>query len=219
MLQVTARTQEWEWTRHFTEWFKTVTRWAGLSFLQSRCRSTFVKMSISHIQVKNIWHVLFFYCGPNDILGVVFFLFYRPLCWDLYLLLTHPPLQICNEKLSHLGRYDIMLSCWSHDPLKRPSFRKLVEQTELLLSENTKNVSKCTTKSFFHEWSRIPERVVTVSSTLFLRFTWDWATTRVIRDSRGRCRVDSAQSAARQLRPSLYCKAQLTSFWTTSETC
>lgn len=45
---------------------------------------------------------------------------------------------------SHLCRYNIMLSCWSHDPLKRPSFRKLVEKTELLLSENTKNVSKCT---------------------------------------------------------------------------
>ncbi|XP_070769920.1 KIT proto-oncogene, receptor tyrosine kinase b [Enoplosus armatus] len=36
--------------------------------------------------------------------------------------------------------YDMMLSCWSHDPLKRPSFRKLVERTELLLSEKTKNV-------------------------------------------------------------------------------
>lgn len=35
-----------------------------------------------------------------------------------------------------------MLSCWNHDPLKRPSFRKLVERTELLLSENTKNVSR-----------------------------------------------------------------------------
>ncbi|KAM7008784.1 KIT proto-oncogene, receptor tyrosine kinase b isoform 1-T1 [Tautogolabrus adspersus] len=35
--------------------------------------------------------------------------------------------------------YDMMLSCWNHDPLKRPSFRKLVERTELLLSENTKN--------------------------------------------------------------------------------
>ncbi|XP_062285688.1 KIT proto-oncogene, receptor tyrosine kinase b [Scomber scombrus] len=36
--------------------------------------------------------------------------------------------------------YEIMLSCWNHDPLKRPSFRKLVERTELLLSEKTKNV-------------------------------------------------------------------------------
>lgn len=35
-----------------------------------------------------------------------------------------------------------MQSCWSHDPLKRPPFRKLVERTELLLSENTKNVSE-----------------------------------------------------------------------------
>lgn len=36
--------------------------------------------------------------------------------------------------------YDIMLSCWNHDPLKRPSFRKLVERAELLLSENSRNV-------------------------------------------------------------------------------
>uniref|UniRef100_A0A8C5D690 receptor protein-tyrosine kinase n=1 Tax=Gouania willdenowi TaxID=441366 RepID=A0A8C5D690_GOUWI len=36
--------------------------------------------------------------------------------------------------------YDMMLSCWNPDPLKRPSFRKLVERSELLLSENTKNV-------------------------------------------------------------------------------
>lgn len=36
--------------------------------------------------------------------------------------------------------YDMMLLCWSEDPLKRPSFRNLVEKTELLLSENTKNV-------------------------------------------------------------------------------
>nr|XP_057925311.1 KIT proto-oncogene, receptor tyrosine kinase b isoform X2 [Doryrhamphus excisus] len=36
--------------------------------------------------------------------------------------------------------YDMMLSCWNQDPLKRPPFRKLVERTELLLSENTRNV-------------------------------------------------------------------------------
>uniref|UniRef100_UPI003AADF654 KIT proto-oncogene, receptor tyrosine kinase b isoform X1 n=1 Tax=Centroberyx gerrardi TaxID=166262 RepID=UPI003AADF654 len=36
--------------------------------------------------------------------------------------------------------YDMMLSCWNQDPVKRPPFRKLVERTELLLSENTKNV-------------------------------------------------------------------------------
>ncbi|XP_061592074.1 KIT proto-oncogene, receptor tyrosine kinase b [Cololabis saira] len=39
-----------------------------------------------------------------------------------------------------IDMYDMMLSCWNDDPLKRPSFRKLVERTELLLSENTKNV-------------------------------------------------------------------------------
>ena len=38
-----------------------------------------------------------------------------------------------------------MLLCWSQDPLKRPSFRKLVERAELLLSENTKNVRKLCT--------------------------------------------------------------------------
>ncbi|XP_072319112.1 KIT proto-oncogene, receptor tyrosine kinase b [Eucyclogobius newberryi] len=36
--------------------------------------------------------------------------------------------------------YDMMLCCWNHDPLKRPSFKKLVASTELLLSENTRNV-------------------------------------------------------------------------------
>lgn len=45
------------------------------------------------------------------------------------------------------SRYDMMLSCWNEDPLKRPSFRKLVERTELLLSENTRNVSRAN-----HEW-------------------------------------------------------------------
>ncbi|KAM7394169.1 hypothetical protein PAMP_020986 [Pampus punctatissimus] len=38
--------------------------------------------------------------------------------------------------------YEIMLSCWNHDPLKRPSFRKLVERTELMLSEKTKNSNR-----------------------------------------------------------------------------
>lgn len=34
--------------------------------------------------------------------------------------------------------------------MKRPSFRKLVEKTELLLSENTKNVSKKNEKLTIH---------------------------------------------------------------------
>lgn len=195
-----------------------------------------------------------FHCGLNTIILIVYFLFSQPLCWQLYLLSTHNPLQICNEKLSHLCRYDIMLSCWSHDPLKRPSFRKLVERTELLLSENTKNVRKYTINNFwvfffwyiwwlyyktelltidvslsffllltFKEsrlwiWRSISECCVADSSTLFLRFTWDWATTLLIQN-RGHHHVDWAQFAVRQLPPSLYCKAQLTSFWTTSDTC
>ncbi|XP_062376526.1 KIT proto-oncogene, receptor tyrosine kinase b [Sardina pilchardus] len=34
--------------------------------------------------------------------------------------------------------YEVMRCCWSTDPLKRPSFKKLVERTEVLLSEHTK---------------------------------------------------------------------------------
>uniref|UniRef100_A0A3Q3WP12 receptor protein-tyrosine kinase n=1 Tax=Mola mola TaxID=94237 RepID=A0A3Q3WP12_MOLML len=54
--------------------------------------------------------------------------------------------RMSRPEFSPVEMYDIMLSCWSHDPLKRPSFRKLVERTELLLSENTKNVYF----AFFH---------------------------------------------------------------------
>uniref|UniRef100_A0A8C1PWJ5 receptor protein-tyrosine kinase n=1 Tax=Cyprinus carpio TaxID=7962 RepID=A0A8C1PWJ5_CYPCA len=35
--------------------------------------------------------------------------------------------------------YEVMRWCWSADPLKRPTFKKLVERTELLLSETTKH--------------------------------------------------------------------------------
>ncbi|XP_019111880.2 KIT proto-oncogene, receptor tyrosine kinase b isoform X2 [Larimichthys crocea] len=48
--------------------------------------------------------------------------------------------RMSRPEFAPIEMYDMMLSCWSHDPLKRPSFRKLVERTELLLSENTKNV-------------------------------------------------------------------------------
>ncbi|CAJ1052216.1 KIT proto-oncogene%2C receptor tyrosine kinase b isoform X1 [Xyrichtys novacula] len=55
--------------------------------------------------------------------------------------------------------YDMMLSCWNHDPLKRPSFRKLVERTELLLSENTKNVYLTLSNNTGHpEQQRAPSR-------------------------------------------------------------
>uniref|UniRef100_A0A7N8WJ57 Mast/stem cell growth factor receptor n=1 Tax=Mastacembelus armatus TaxID=205130 RepID=A0A7N8WJ57_9TELE len=48
--------------------------------------------------------------------------------------------RMSRPEFAPIEMYDMMLSCWNHDPLKRPSFRKLVERTELLLSENTKNV-------------------------------------------------------------------------------
>ncbi|TRY66258.1 hypothetical protein DNTS_006736 [Danionella cerebrum] len=35
--------------------------------------------------------------------------------------------------------YEVMRWCWSADPLKRPTFKKLLERTELLLSESTKH--------------------------------------------------------------------------------
>ncbi|XP_052445839.1 mast/stem cell growth factor receptor kita-like isoform X1 [Carassius gibelio] len=35
--------------------------------------------------------------------------------------------------------YEVMRWCWSADPLKRPTFKKLVERTEHLLSETTKH--------------------------------------------------------------------------------
>ncbi|XP_021165610.2 KIT proto-oncogene, receptor tyrosine kinase b isoform X2 [Fundulus heteroclitus] len=48
--------------------------------------------------------------------------------------------RMSRPEFAPIEMYDMMLSCWNHDPLKRPPFRKLVERTELLLSENTKNV-------------------------------------------------------------------------------
>uniref|UniRef100_A0A3Q3IEV0 receptor protein-tyrosine kinase n=1 Tax=Monopterus albus TaxID=43700 RepID=A0A3Q3IEV0_MONAL len=50
--------------------------------------------------------------------------------------------KMSRPEFAPIEMYDMMMSCWNHDPLKRPSFRKLVERTELLLSENTKNVSR-----------------------------------------------------------------------------
>uniref|UniRef100_A0A1A7XJR8 receptor protein-tyrosine kinase n=1 Tax=Iconisemion striatum TaxID=60296 RepID=A0A1A7XJR8_9TELE len=48
--------------------------------------------------------------------------------------------RMSRPEFAPIEMYEMMLSCWNHNPLKRPSFRKLVERTELLLSENTKNV-------------------------------------------------------------------------------
>lgn len=48
--------------------------------------------------------------------------------------------RMSRPEIAPIEIYDMMLSCWNHDPLKRPSFRKLVERTEMLLSENTRNV-------------------------------------------------------------------------------
>ncbi|CAL8287470.1 unnamed protein product [Arctogadus glacialis] len=55
--------------------------------------------------------------------------------------------------------YDMMLSCWNDDPLKRPSFQKLVESTEMLLSENTKNIYlRLSNAALSHGPQRSPSR-------------------------------------------------------------
>uniref|UniRef100_A0A8C5ARN0 receptor protein-tyrosine kinase n=1 Tax=Gadus morhua TaxID=8049 RepID=A0A8C5ARN0_GADMO len=55
--------------------------------------------------------------------------------------------------------YDMMLSCWNDDPLKRPSFQKLVESTEMLLSEKTKNIYlRLSNAALSHGPQRTPSR-------------------------------------------------------------
>ncbi|XP_045902877.1 KIT proto-oncogene, receptor tyrosine kinase b isoform X2 [Micropterus dolomieu] len=67
--------------------------------------------------------------------------------------------RMSRPEFAPVEMYDMMLSCWNHDPLKRPSFRKLVERTELLLSENTKNVYLRLTNAPSHpEQQRAPSR-------------------------------------------------------------
>ncbi|XP_056266019.1 KIT proto-oncogene, receptor tyrosine kinase b isoform X2 [Pseudoliparis swirei] len=64
-----------------------------------------------------------------------------------------------RPEIAPVEMYDMMLSCWNHDPLKRPSFRKLVERTELLLSENTRNVYLTLSNAPGHpEHQRAPSR-------------------------------------------------------------
>uniref|UniRef100_A0A8C6P2D8 receptor protein-tyrosine kinase n=1 Tax=Nothobranchius furzeri TaxID=105023 RepID=A0A8C6P2D8_NOTFU len=81
---------------------------------------------------------------------------YGILLWEIFSLgnSPYPGMQVCSvfykmiqeghrmsrPEFASIEMYEMMLSCWNHDPLKRPSFRKLVERTELLLSENTKNL-------------------------------------------------------------------------------
>ncbi|XP_031727767.1 KIT proto-oncogene, receptor tyrosine kinase b isoform X1 [Anarrhichthys ocellatus] len=67
--------------------------------------------------------------------------------------------RMSRPELAPIEMYDMMLSCWNHDPLKRPSFRKLVERTELLLSESTRNVYLTLSKAPGHsEQQRAPSR-------------------------------------------------------------
>ncbi|XP_030643569.1 KIT proto-oncogene, receptor tyrosine kinase b [Chanos chanos] len=66
--------------------------------------------------------------------------------------------------------YEVMRWCWSADPMKRPSFKKLVERTELLLSETTKhvylNLSNCNEDIVPPGQQRAPsQRLSSVEST------------------------------------------------------
>ncbi|XP_051982919.1 mast/stem cell growth factor receptor kita-like [Xyrauchen texanus] len=47
--------------------------------------------------------------------------------------------RMCEPEFAPIEIYEVMRWCWSADPLKRPTFKKLVERTELLLSETTKH--------------------------------------------------------------------------------
>lgn len=38
-------------------------------------------------------------------------------------------------------RYDVMKTCWDADPLKRPTFKQVVQLIEKQISDNTKHVS------------------------------------------------------------------------------
>lgn len=38
-------------------------------------------------------------------------------------------------------RYDVMKTCWDADPLKRPTFKQVVQLIEKQISDSTKHVS------------------------------------------------------------------------------
>ncbi|XP_054461281.1 KIT proto-oncogene, receptor tyrosine kinase b [Anoplopoma fimbria] len=67
--------------------------------------------------------------------------------------------RMSRPEIAPIEMYDMMLSCWNQDPLKRPSFRKLVERTELMLSEKTRNVYLTLSNAPGHpEQQRAPSR-------------------------------------------------------------
>ncbi|KAL2097442.1 hypothetical protein ACEWY4_006649 [Coilia grayii] len=47
--------------------------------------------------------------------------------------------RMCEPEFAPIEIYEVMRCCWNADPLKRPPFKKLVEKTEVLLSEHTKH--------------------------------------------------------------------------------
>ncbi|XP_051993223.1 mast/stem cell growth factor receptor kita-like [Xyrauchen texanus] len=65
--------------------------------------------------------------------------------------------------------YEVMRWCWSADPLKRPTFKKLVERTELLLSETTKhdylNLSTSSCEAFVPPGLQRAQRLSSVGSS------------------------------------------------------
>uniref|UniRef100_A0A8C9YZG6 receptor protein-tyrosine kinase n=1 Tax=Sander lucioperca TaxID=283035 RepID=A0A8C9YZG6_SANLU len=73
--------------------------------------------------------------------------------------------RMSRPEFAPIEMYDMMLSCWNQDPLKRPSFRKLVERTELMLSENTRNVSRCNVPGHPEQQRTPSRRLSSVCST------------------------------------------------------
>ncbi|TMS23124.1 Mast/stem cell growth factor receptor kita [Larimichthys crocea] len=105
--------------------------------------------------------------------------------------------RMSRPEFAPIEMYDMMLSCWSHDPLKRPSFRKLVERTELLLSENTKNVYLRLSNNPGHpEQQRAPSRRLSSSDDLQTRASL-----------RRRCHVTGGRPDSNSKRPLLFLKS------------
>lgn len=101
------------WTLNSIRWSRKDTEWSHRSFPRVNCK-------------LEMWLVLW---GKNDKIM-------RP-----FTHYKHFPTHKKNPIAVLLCfRYDIMHSCWDADPVKRPSFSKIVEKIEQQISDSTKHV-------------------------------------------------------------------------------